>query len=175
MKASENPTVSKGNHGCRDWRLVICDWRCLHYVGCRGVGFAVGAVVIPLILALLAAGNEPLVVETRCDIAELNHYHDEQGRHIFSQWIWWEFDRHGELVVVAWRMDKGTWRGQPKDMTFHDGDVLRRVKAGEFRETATLFDPEVLNREYLPSDYRRGLGADAGVTVPARWMRKVVR
>lgn len=126
----------------------------------------------PLLLALLlltgcqddcacGAGVEPLVLEEAVDLICLNHFHDNEGRLVFDQTIYYRWD--GERFQVAdWRLCKckemipragvhglsATWR---------DGDVLRRVRAGRFYETWTQHDPELVARDWLPKENRKGL------------------
>ena len=111
-----------------------------------------------LILLLLLIVPREDVVETRVDFVELNHFHcEESGKLIFTQRIWWNYEQ-GQPIVVAWRMEKNEWRGVQTDMLFHDGDTLRRVRAGFAIETWTTYDPELRNREVLAKEFRRELG-----------------
>ena len=134
-----------------------------------------GGEVTGLLLAILAwAGQEPSVVVTDCDCVELNHLHDAEGRHVFTQWIWWDYKADGRHEVVGWRLDKGQMRGTPCEFVFHDGDVMRRVRTKYYMESFTQHDPELVNRDLLPKEMRREL-AGGEARVPARLSRKVTR
>lgn len=121
-----------------------------------------------LILAILGSGGEPLVCEARADFVELNHFFTDDGKHVFDQWIWWDHEK-GIPIVIAWRLERGDWRGKPTDMTLHDGDILRRVRSRFFIETWTTFDPECENRELRTKDFRRGLGGQPGEVTYRSW------
>lgn len=115
-----------------------------------------------LVLAILP--QEAAVCRESVDLAEVNHYYDEQGRLVFDQVIFWDWDhdccRH---QVVAWRLVKHPslmpyrdWRGG-WSVTFVDGETLRDVSAPAFRETWTQHDPELEERQTLPKEKRREL------------------
>lgn len=103
-------------------------------------------------------------VVTRCDLAELNHFHDGCGKCVFTQVVWWDWRPHeAEHRVVAWRLLKtdgmrprlaphGEWRS-----LWTEGDELIEVRAASFRETWTQYDVEVHDRDELPKEMRRGL------------------
>lgn len=100
-------------------------------------------------------------VRDTVDVAEVNHFYDEQGRLVFDQLILWDWDgkRH---QVVAWRLIKCRrmlpMRGdRGYAMTFLDGETMRRVEAKSARETWTQYDPELWERGELPKEARREL------------------
>lgn len=91
---------------------------------------------------------------------ELNHYHDEQGREVFTQVIGWEADDRCRF----WRMSKLTNLRPERDhyrggwvLTWVDGERVRQVRADSFEETWTQFDPELVDRSYLAVERRRPL------------------
>jgi hypothetical protein len=108
------------------------------------------------------------VVVDEVDLVEINHFYDGNGRHVFDQLIFYDWDeRAGDHQIVAWRMGKtksqrpirderdGLWK-----TIWHDtqkGDCLRRVNATHFRETRTQYDPELEARKKLPMECRREL------------------
>lgn len=105
------------------------------------------------------------VVADHVDLVEVNHYHDEQGRHVFDQMIFYDWNPHQRRFHVrAWRLIKeptqvprldsrrNVWR-----VVWHDAGVLREVTADSHRETWTQYDPELINREHLAQDHRREL------------------
>jgi hypothetical protein len=95
------------------------------------------------------------------DAIELNHFYDDQGRLVFSQFIFWEY-RGEHKFVVDWRMVKDdvlpVQRNGRYEYTFldHDG-IFRRVRAMTYGESWTQFDPEQEHRMIQPKEFRRGL------------------
>lgn len=76
----------------------------------------------------------------------------------FKQWIFWVYDpAEHDWRVVAWRMDKTPHVWSRGVLLFFDGDVLRRVKHHAMMRSETTYDPELLDREKLPQEMRRGL------------------
>jgi hypothetical protein len=123
-----------------------------------------------LLLAILPSPAEALV--DRCDLAEVNHFFDEQGRLVFDQVIYYDWSpAAGRYQVRAWRLIKspdaiprrdwqrGGWRA-----VWQDGDALRDVSAAHFRETWTQHDPELAEREHLPKEQRRELNTRLRLT-----------
>lgn len=118
-----------------------------------------------LLLALSAPGPE-LVLHDECDVIELNHFYDDQGRQVFDQVIFftWDGRRH---QVLDWRLVKQpshlphrNWSAVGEQwqclwVDERDGNRLRRVVARSCRETWTQFDPELVERESLPKERRR--------------------
>lgn len=97
------------------------------------------------------------------DLIEVNHFYDEHGRLVFDQVIFYDWcTSENRYQVRAWRLLKKPSQIPHRNLntgeyltTWHDGDVLRRVRASSFRESWTQYDPELREREYLPKD-RRG-------------------
>ena len=117
-------------------------------------------------LVLLAASPthlEPIHV----DRAELNHVmvcRDGCWQESLCQWILWDFDgRRGCYVVVAWAMAKdcggATRIGREWRLLFRRrmGSQVAIVAPAVVTETWTVGDPEVENRDVLPSGRRRGV------------------
>ena len=107
-----------------------------------------------------------LVVDDVIELVEINHFYDDQGRLVFDQVIFYEWESYpgNRYQVVAWRLLKHnaqipTYNYQTGlyETIWHDGDVLRRVRTKVVRETWTQYDPEILERERLPKEYRREL------------------
>lgn len=122
--------------------------------------------VTALLLAVLCILPRSPVIETRCDVIELNHFYDENGRHIFDQLIYWDWcDVACRFQVRAWRMLKSRSQWPILDRRrggyvarWFDGERLREVRARAFRETWTQHDPELLEREILSNEHRLELG-----------------
>ena len=124
---------------------------------------------ILLVLLLSATSQQPdLVIRDHVDLIELNHFYDENGRLVFDQFIFWNFDyKNSEYVIVAWRLRKNPkwhclrdYRTNRYTTTFSDfknRDVMRTITSYCYRESWTQYDPELVNREVLPQEQRRGL------------------
>lgn len=105
------------------------------------------------------------VVLDRVDLMEVNHFYDEHGRLVFDQIIFYDWsaaDSH--YHVRAWRLLKNpaqmparNWQQGDFVAVWHDGEVLRKVRSETVRESWTQYDPELLEREFLPKDQRRDL------------------
>lgn len=105
------------------------------------------------------------VIRDRCDLVEVNHFYDENGRHVFDQLIFYDYgelDGAPHLHIRAWRLIKSPtqWpvrdrRGGGHVSIFQDGELLRHVRAGSFRETWSQHDPELLERVHLSPQDRR--------------------
>jgi len=125
-----------------------------------GVTFSVAAIWM-----LLGASPQATVVQDQFDLIEVNHYYDSQGRLVFDQVIFYEWSHSDDrFQVAAWRLMKSSgqfpqkcWHDESYVSQWRDGETLRRVKAHAVRETWTQYDPELLERDYLPREYRRGL------------------
>lgn len=109
-------------------------------------------------------------VEQRVDVLWVEHLHSEAGDRIFSQLI---FLDEPEVIpgnylspeVVSWRIVNRQELVPVRDhrrggyyVLFHDGCVLRLVRARSFRESWSQTDSELEARERLPQCQRRGLG-----------------
>ncbi len=117
-----------------------------------------------MLLALANAPAEQMVVD-RVDLIEVNHYYDEHGRHVFDQTIYYDWcPQQCRYNVRAWRLLKSAsqlphrdWKTNEYVAVWHDGSVLRKVRADQFRESWTQYDPELVEQDYLPKDQRRDL------------------
>lgn len=63
--------------------------------------------LLALLLTLAAVNPREVALEDACDVVELNHFYDDQGRHVFDQVIFYVWDdgrrRH---QVLDWRLVK---------------------------------------------------------------------
>lgn len=108
------------------------------------------------LLLLLTVLPTPGVACDRVDLVEVNHVYDDNGKHTFSQLIF--YDRGN---VRAWRLLKNCNHRPERDprsgewvTIFHDGGLLREVRAACFRERWTQWDVELDERERLPKERR---------------------
>ena len=111
----------------------------------------------------------PPVMESHHDRGHLNHYYDDNGRIIFTQFIFENLAECGEFRVQAWRLvsstNSNTIRGLPVYdydrncyyMIWHDSNVLRKTYFDHICETDTQYDPEIADRDVLPKEKRSEL------------------
>lgn len=115
---------------------------------------------ILLLLCILPPTEQTGVVSESVDQIHLNHVYDESAKPILDQWIFHDATDAG-WQIRAWRLDKGAQiqRHPSGDymLLWHDGDVLREVRAKLFKETWTQHDPEMRERSIYPADERREL------------------
>jgi hypothetical protein len=123
------------------------------------------ASTLGVLVAVCGITPQEDVSRDRVDLVEVNHFYDDVGRHVFDQVIFYDWSpgdcRH---VVRAWRMVKKphqlpqrNWTDDTYTATWNDGEVLREVRAATMRESWTQYDPELVEREYLPKEKRREL------------------
>lgn len=123
------------------------------------------ATTLVLLLTSLCHNGTELVVGDEVDLIEVNHFFDEQGRHIFDQTIFYDWcPIQCRYNVRAWRLLKHPsqrpyrdWKGGGYVAVWHDGQLLRRVRSSSFRESWTQYDPELVERDFLPKEQRRDL------------------
>ena len=121
---------------------------------------AVGAIVVALGLS-----PQEDVAREEVDLMEVNHFYDEQGRLVFDQVIFYDWSpEHSRYMVRAWRLVKNPaqlpqrdWKDGGYAAVWQDGEVLRHVHGDSVRETWTQYDPELIEREYLPKEQRKEL------------------
>ena len=114
--------------------------------------------MILALLLLVAVPHDASAIRENVACIERNSYHNDEGGLVFRQYIFfdWECDGH---VVVAWRLDKGefSFTEHPPTLIWADGESVRIVRAEYWRESWTQYDPELAERERLPAEQRRGL------------------
>jgi hypothetical protein len=109
-----------------------------------------------------ATGSSTGVTRTQVDLIELNHFMDDEGREVFQQVIFYDWCKpKQQFHVRAWRLIKKQnqlpirhWNPKCYQCTWHDGPLLRQVRASKLRETWSQQDPERVNRELLAEDQR---------------------
>ncbi len=120
-----------------------------------------------ILIAILIAATLPAptdVARDSVDLIELNHFFDEHGRLVFDQLIFYRIDKAGDEEVLEWRLVKHPSQPPQRDWqrggyvaTWTDGETVREVRTDSYRESWTQYDPELLAREALPKEKRRGL------------------
>ena len=115
-----------------------------------------------IMIACLCIVPQSTVLRESVDAIERNYLYNEHGQLVFEQCIFCDVI-DGEEQVVAWRLikdpaivPKRDWQGGYV-ATWMDADTVRQVRTGSVRETFTQYDPELLAREKLPNEKRRGL------------------
>ena len=113
-----------------------------------------------MLLATLLLATIPMdgtVVRESVDLVEKNHYYDCDGREVFCQWIFYDW-QGGRHQVVAWRMarEEHNFRQAPPVLTWSENGV-RQIRGMYWRETWTQWDPEIADREILERKSRRGI------------------
>ncbi len=122
-----------------------------------------------LCLSLLAAsssGNQGVVRE-QVDMIEVNHFHDDLGRHIYDQVVFYGWSAAaGDYHVRAWCLldEPSRWprRNQTSGLyhvRWYDRDqrIQREVVSKHYLETWTQVDPERANKKLLDEKYRTAL------------------
>jgi hypothetical protein len=119
-----------------------------------------------LVVSLGIAPRGDVARET-VDLIEVNHFYDEQGRLVFDQVIFYDWSKDdARYMVRAWRLVKNPaqvpqrdWKDGGYVAVWQDGELMRHVRAASIRETWTQYDPELVEREYLPKERRKELMA----------------
>jgi hypothetical protein len=118
------------------------------------------------------------VIRETFDLVEINHFYDDNGKLVFDQCIWynWEdkFTYHTfaeekiivgpRFNVVAWRLIKNNnyiprfnHKNKTYESIFFDGDNIRIINTFSFRETWTQYDVELVERDFIPKECRKEL------------------
>jgi hypothetical protein len=116
------------------------------------------------IVAFGIAPQEDVARES-VDLIELNHFYDEHGRLVFDQVIFYDWSSaDARYNVRAWRLVKNPaqlpqrdWSSGGYSAMWQDGEQLRHIRSRSIRETWTQYDPELVEREYLPKERRKEL------------------
>lgn len=123
---------------------------------------------LAVMLLLSTVGSAPgtgAKAEQQVDLIELNHFLDEDSRHVFDQVIFYQWSHvHRRYHVIAWRLIKDPsqvpqriWNPPVYRSVWMDDGIMRCVEASTFRETWSQVDPERVNRKLLPQEHRIGL------------------
>ena len=117
------------------------------------------------LVAVTSGGTDSLVAKQRVDLIELNHFIDDNGRHVFDQVVFYEWvEQRSKFRVIAWRMVKRpsqlplrTWDPVGWQCVWKDEEIMRSITAPAFRETWTQRDPERVNRQFFAESDRPDL------------------
>lgn len=98
------------------------------------------------------------------DRAELNHFYDDQGRHVFDQVVWYDWVEGWGHRIECWRLVKShnvipvlNRQTNRYESVFFDNDVLRKVTAKYMVESWEQYDIELVGRETWRKENRRDL------------------
>ena len=102
------------------------------------------------------------VFRDRVDLMEVNHFYDERGKLVFNQIIYYDWsEERCRYMVRDWKLLKTSsqvplkdWQSDEYVAVWYDGDLLRVVRCPLLHETWTQYDPELVEREFLPKDRR---------------------
>ena len=119
-------------------------------------------------LAVCGATPSAKVSEERVDLIEINHFHDDQGRPVFDQIIFYDWSPADQRYQIRdWRLLKNANQVPLRSTSdgdyvavwndFKSRDALRKTQAKLVRESWTQYDPELVEREFLPEGKRRKL------------------
>lgn len=110
------------------------------------------------------------IVHEHVDLIELNHFYDQQGRHVYDQVIFYErCPDTGKFKVRAWCLveDRETLSRRPiRDLesnlyqvNWFDSDqrLLRKITSRMYRESWTQVDPERANKRIVDERLRTSL------------------
>lgn len=123
--------------------------------------------MFPLLLTVVLLGilpTDPALLD-QLDLVEVNHVHDQAGSPVLDQVIFYQWSHvDARYQVIAWRLLRSSdqipqhdWRKRRYVSRWFDADLLRKVIAGQRRETWTTYDPEMAERAIYPVEYRREL------------------
>jgi len=98
----------------------------------------------------------PIPVVDQVDVIEVNHFYDENGKLVFDQLIYYDWNRVDcRYDIVAWQLLKD--QVMDRDGVIWWDTKLHRVRTKIWRESWTQYDPELQSRESFPACMRRGL------------------
>ena len=127
------------------------------------------AVCLSMSMCTAALCLQPVenIAHEQVDLIEVNHYYDQYGELVLDQIIFYEWSaQESRFQVRDWRplksrnqLPRRDWRRRDWVAVWRDGHVLRKVRSPAIRETWTLYDPEVVDRDVFPKQCRRRLGA----------------
>jgi hypothetical protein len=134
------------------------------------VPILVGIVVVGLLIAFVvwateARGASPEIQlpTAECDVLEISHYYDDNGKPLLTQLIAWSWsDATGRHEIREWKI-VGGFRDYPRQTP--DGWIAhwsqnRIARAKAFKESWWNFDIELIERQSTPREQRVPLFAE---------------
>ena len=125
---------------------------------------------VPLIMVTLGNVETNSSVHETVDLIELNHFHDEQGRPVYDQVIFYDWSAsQAEYHVRAWclvepkeilsRRPIHSHHNDRHHVRWFDNDqsIHRHISSSLYRETWTQTDPERANKKILDERNRTAL------------------
>ena len=116
--------------------------------------------------AIASSGNN-MIIREQVDMIEVNHFHDDLGRHVYDQVVFYGWSKAaGDYHVRAWCLldDPSRWPRKNHVSGFYhlnwydrDQRVHREIVAKHYLETWTQVDPERANKKLLDEKYRTAL------------------
>jgi hypothetical protein len=129
---------------------------------------------LPLTAAFLLLATVPQETFVRDSVAciEINAFHDDEARLVFTQAIFYDADDS----CRDWRLVRNRSDAPQANIEVHrdylrgdyvarwlDGETFREVRAATYRETFTQYDRELIERDKRPTCERKLLAK------PGRW------
>jgi len=124
-------------------------------------------IAFPLILDAREPGNiaERAALVQNVDLIEVNHFYDENGKHVFDQLLFKDWsDRAGRHQVVDWKLIKSAHHTPQFNhasnrwvLVYHDAGYMRVIYGTYKDESWTQYDPELIERKFLPKEDRKKL------------------
>jgi hypothetical protein len=111
-----------------------------------------------MIFALLLILGSQSTTHDHCDLTELNSFHDCNGRFVYDQTIFYEWNPSlHRYHVRAWVLSDGDKQPQRDYRTGlyvthwqdRDQNVMRTITATHYRQSWTQVDPERANKKIL--------------------------
>lgn len=126
--------------------------------------------IFSLCLCALGTPSGISTAQEHVDLIELNHFYDQQGRHVYDQVIFYEHSPEtGRFLVRAWCLveDREHFNRRPiknietnlyqVDWADKEQGLTRRITSRLFRESWTQLDPERANKKLLDERSRISL------------------
>lgn len=126
--------------------------------------------MMAIAMVLLSILPQTGIARDRADVVEVNWFYDDTGRLVFTQMVWWLWNRDlARSECMAWRLLRHPsqrpqldWRTGEYVSAWQDGDLFRVVRSTAFRETWTQVDVELIDRDVLPKERRQELSNPKG-------------
>lgn len=121
-------------------------------------GVILTSILLYAVSLALGDARPDYIPEDRVDVCELNHVYNKDGKHTFSQWIFWSWcwHHHGH-VVVDWKWAHDSQTMPRRWVMVKEGEKTCVVRARSWRETWSQYDREIYDRRRVPQHERRGL------------------